>query len=106
MNTSTTQTNAAPATSGALTAETENTGRHTPEPWEAKNGTDIVTTWNTVYGGPNLIARAALLGSTEYRDSNARRIVACVNACEGMTDPAKEIAALRACALRLADYIE
>lgn len=75
--------------------DTANASRHTPEPWEAKNGTDIVTTWNTVHGGPNLIARAAWQDSTEYRDSNARRIVACVNACAGMTDPAKEIASLR-----------
>jgi hypothetical protein len=29
-------------------------------------------------------------------DSNARRIVACVNACAGMKDPQAEIAALRA----------
>jgi hypothetical protein len=29
-------------------------------------------------------------------DSNARRIVECVNACSGMADPAAEIARLRA----------
>ena len=30
-----------------------------------------------------------------YKDSDARRIVTCVNACAGMTDPAAEIAELK-----------
>lgn len=29
-------------------------------------------------------------------DANAARVVACINACKGMEDPAAEIAALRA----------
>ena len=35
-------------------------------------------------------------GTESERLANARRIVDCVNACEGMADPAVEIAALRA----------
>ena len=34
--------------------------------------------------------------ANRYQSANAARIVACVNACEGMADPAAEIAALRA----------
>lgn len=78
---------------------------HTPEPWElgevgdkirhfcpAKDGTSILTValeydnddWEPTYFG------------AVYSREDARRIVACVNACAGMADPAAEIAKLRA----------
>jgi hypothetical protein len=37
-------------------------------------------------------------------ENNAARIVACVNACAGMEDPAKEIATLRARIAELERY--
>ena len=71
---------------------------HTPEPW--RHSADLP------HHGCRLIHAAdgylvADAGRVTKRtgdemDSNARRIVACVNACEGMADPAVEIAALRA----------
>ena len=71
---------------------------HTPEPWH--HSADLP------HHGCRLIRAAdgylvADAGRFPKRtghemDSNARRIVSCVNACEGMTDPAAEIAALRA----------
>ncbi len=78
---------------------------YTPEPWElgevgdkirhlcpAKDGTSILTValeydnddWEPTYFG------------AVYRREDARRIVACVNACAGMDDPVAEIAKLRA----------
>lgn len=49
--------------------------------WASDRKDEIVTTDSGVYG-PSI--------------EDARRIVACVNACAGMTDPAAEIAELRA----------
>lgn len=56
--------------------------------WEAKGGKDIE------------FPIARMDRDTEHtapteRDRNAHRIVACVNACVGMADPAAEIATLR-----------
>ena len=57
---------------------------------------------DTVYAGHRLIADCewtpyeVLPASPSAEDAaNAARIVACVNACAGMVDPAKEIAELR-----------
>lgn len=76
---------------------------HTPEPWQ--HSADLP------HHGCRLIHAAdgylvADAGRITKRtgadmDSNARRIVACVNACAGMTDPAVEIAALRAALVSL-----
>ena len=80
------------------------TPAHTPEPWHFISDRIYRTTpAEHIY-----IAETQPTGRGNATEmiSNARRIVECVNACEGMTDPAKEIAALRACAERLADYVE
>lgn len=72
--------------------------KHTPEPWEivgkfsdkiyhAPSDTVVAQSW---YPGASSISPA------DTMIANARRIVACVNACAGMSDPAAEIAALRA----------
>lgn len=65
--------------------------KHTPEPWYQESD-----------GGGSIIAAdpqcVEVIGSTDGKkwQENARRIVACVNACAGMADPAKEIAKLKA----------
>ena len=56
--------------------------KHTPEPW--------IAVGERVAGNGILIA---LCGHGNA--DNAARIVACVNACAGMEDPAKEIAEMR-----------
>lgn len=43
---------------------------------------------------------------TTNRAENARRIVACVNACTGMADPEKEILALRAAAEKAREALD
>ena len=94
MNTSTKQTNAAPATSGA----------HTPEPW--KYSEDLPHHGCRLIHAADgyLIADAGRITrrTGDEMDSNARRIVACVNACAGMMDPVEEIARLRAARKALA----
>ena len=57
--------------------------KHTKEPWE-KSGL------NGVYGSKS--QQIAVMGDGEYEEvqANVRRIVACVNACEGMTTEAIE----------------
>lgn len=67
--------------------------KHMREPWKIKaNFADSI-----LITGPEeaLDPWIAQVISTN-RKANAERIVACVNACEGMEDPAAEIAALKA----------
>lgn len=79
---------------------------HTPEPWvlfevgdrfkhqcpaASSDKTSILTT--TEEDG---VQWAAV-----YNDADAHRIVACVNACAGMEDPAEEIAKLKKCQLNV-----
>lgn len=89
MNTSTTQTTAA-RDAGQRT--------HTPEPWH--HSADIPQHGCRLIHAADgyLVADAGRITKRtgDEMDSNAARIVACVNACAGMMDPAKEIAALRA----------
>ncbi len=89
---------------------------HTPEPWaEGWNGgltgpRCAFTGWcdkdnsgekldYEVVSGPDM-RLICIIPSGVYGEGNekadARRIIACVNACAGMKDPEKEIAALRA----------
>ena len=76
---------------------------HTPEPWYHVNGTDIhdrETRFDAdgarIGSTANLIASALSMPDRAAAAANAARIVACVNACAGMADPAVEIAALKA----------
>lgn len=78
----------------------------TPEPWKAEDFDERCT---FVYGGLFALGAAPLTpaapvvaccdlhcgGGIEQSRCNGRRIVACVNACTGMSDPDKEIKALR-----------
>lgn len=66
--------------------------KHTKEPWVAKD-TGVVA----ISGGANVICEAPIhyLESHQRWSANSARIVACVNACAGMPDPAAEFARLR-----------
>lgn len=57
---------------------------HTPEPWWEDQGT-------IVSGEPD----APRVVAVYFNPNNRDRLIACVNACAGMEDPAKEIAELR-----------
>ena len=72
---------------------------HTPEPWVIDNRDRLATNFYSDDATGSIIG-----GCQDYqfayrpldeRLANARRIVACVNACEGMEDPAAEIAELK-----------
>lgn len=71
---------------------------HTPEPWH--HSADLPHHGCRLIHAADgyLVADAGRITKRTGDEmiSNARRIVACVNACEGMTDPAVEIAAMRA----------
>jgi hypothetical protein len=65
-----------------MTAE-QATETHTPEPWEVRDGMVIKAVGDD---GAYVAAavRAPAGHSKEQADANARRIVACVNACAGI----------------------
>lgn len=105
--------------------------KHTPEPWQT--GREDMQSFNGMTGQPfSSIYRQAEDGrmpmtpdgfgglsrvplciarvegdniSRDEEKANARRIVACVNACAGMEDPAVEIAELRKAVKVLAEYV-
>jgi len=76
-----------------------NQTKHTPEPWvyggmvkaEAAQAYEAFSPW-IENAGP----RTTPVGkSVCIVDADMKRLVACVNACTGMTDPEKEVAELR-----------
>jgi len=71
---------------------------HTREPWIAsgRNQNNTIDIWS-------MDCRHFV--AAEATDANARRIVACVNACAGMADPAAEIAKLKARCERLTEAL-
>jgi len=82
-----------------MTQETNT--QHTPEPWDWRGPWEVFG-GDEVYDAHNrrvLIASHVLMPKT-WDAAAAARIVACVNACAGMADPAAEIAALK---LRIAE---
>lgn len=92
--------------------------KHTPEPWGIHpdfvddkptkfehEETDCVAQDLPISSGETIVAKAVFMfpnfghehvPSEEEMRANARRIVACVNACAGMSDPETEIAELKA----------
>lgn len=63
---------------------------HTKEPWSVKPGPKIIGNGEDLLGMPIDVARLNLtVGHYESEEANARRIVACVNACKGL--PTKEL---------------
>lgn len=73
---------------------------HTKEPWATCGCGHCALVWGN--NGKTLIAEGAdqsesdVSADLDEQVANARRIVACVNACKGMKDPEADIAALRA----------
>lgn len=66
---------------------TQNEMKHTPEPWTTTiNGRDCAQVVDV--DGRRI---AMCIGQSERNEANAARIVACVNACAGMEDPAEAI---------------
>ncbi len=65
---------------------------HTPGPW--------VNTGGTIESGTGWHIASAVNTAGGNSIANANRIVACVNACEGMDDPEAEIKSIRAEALK------
>jgi hypothetical protein len=77
------------------------TTRHTPEPWHVeyyRHGTSILGEDYSNGSGLGSRAVAAVVHDNRANDSaaaNAARVVACVNACAGIEDPAKAFSLAR-----------
>jgi hypothetical protein len=77
--------------------------KHTKEPWVLR-GTNIDSTNTDVSVGRCYNTNS--VGQTPKSAlANAKRIIACVNACAGMEEPAMEIPALKAEVERLRDAL-
>jgi len=85
---------------------------HTPEPWYVFPPQDDSEKWIAVSVDNvidiMLVKRGPILRDDpeDIGDRNADRVVACVNACKGMDDPAKEIAELRAANAKMLKALE
>lgn len=63
---------------------------HTKEPWEAKADPSYYGIVSEIYAMEKFIASLGGVCSPDEVEANARRIVACVNACVGITNEALE----------------
>ena len=68
---------------------------HTPEPWYWHENDSYCEINSERDGQIGDSCASSCLGDIDLGRANARRIVACVNACEGMEDPAAEIDELK-----------
>jgi len=80
---------------------------HTPEPWRVYAWLND-STFAVEYIQPSRVSAfiCQMNGSNDKSKANASRIVACVNACAGMEDPADEIDRLKAERAALLEAIE
>jgi len=75
--------------------------KHTPEPWRWDEGTmsivaDVPPDWWVDDGDPPPVTSVAYLrGACGGGDGDVGRIVACVNALQGVVDPVTELSRLR-----------
>ena len=76
--------------------------KHTPEPWQQHDDHPMYgpgyadAVWTSKGPGYGKVCRCApYTTATPESAANARRIVACVNACEGIADPAAALAEVR-----------
>ena len=66
-----------------------NENKHTPEPWHHRRGKDGHEVWAT-FDETSRMRVAACGWAESFDQANARRITACVNACEGIPTDALE----------------
>lgn len=63
---------------------------HTKEPWEARRDPSYYGIASEVYAGDKFILGTGGVHSPSELEANTKRIVACVNACAGITNEALE----------------
>jgi len=63
---------------------------HTKEPWEARRDPSYYGIVSEVYAGDKFILGTGGVHSPSELEANTKRIVACVNACAGITNEALE----------------
>lgn len=63
---------------------------HTKEPWEARRDPSYYGIVSEIYAGDKFILSTGGVHSPSELEANTKRIVACVNACSGITNEALE----------------
>jgi hypothetical protein len=79
---------------------------HTKEPWEARRDPSYYGIVSEVYAGNKFILSTGGVHSPSEQEANAKRIVACVNACEGITDEALEAGVVHSALINLEESLE
>lgn len=64
--------------------------KHTKEPWVAKADPSYYGVISEIYAGDKFIVGSGGVYSPQEIEANTKRIVACVNACAGITNEALE----------------
>lgn len=69
---------------------------HTKEPWDIGTNSESYKSYECYIGNADVIGAVAFIPKSQNKNgkANARRIVACVNACAGMDDPEAHITLL------------
>ena len=70
--------------------------KHTKEPWEARRDPSYYGIVSEVYAGDKFILSTGGVHSPSELEANTKRIVACVNACAGITNEALEAGIVQA----------
>ncbi len=70
---------------------------HTKEPWEARRDPSYYGILSEVYAGDKFILCTGGVHSPSELEANTKRIVACVNACAGITNEALESGVVKGC---------
>ena len=78
---------------------------HTKEPWEAKADPSYYGIVSEIYAMDKFIASLGGVCSPDEVEANARRIVACVNACAGITNEVLEKGLIKCAVANLAQYL-
>jgi len=79
---------------------------HTKEPWEARRDPSYYGIVSEVYAGDKFILSTGGVHSPSELEANTKRIVACVNACAGITNEALEAGVVHSALINFEESLE
>ncbi len=79
---------------------------HTKEPWEARRDPSYYGIVSEIYAGDKFILSIGGVHSPSELEANTKRIVACVNACAGITNEALEAGVVHSALINFEESLE